>query len=227
MKQSKLTLISHALCPFVQRAAIVLGEKDVPFERINIDLEDKPDWFLSLSPMGKVPVLNVAQGDGHTAILFESMVICEYLEESQAGPRLNPPAPLDRARHRAWIEFVSSMLGEAWGFLNAKDGDTAASKGAAFRDKLQRLEAELGEGPFFNAATFSMVDAVTAPAFRYFDVLDPDVGEPFFAGLPRMSVWRSALAARPSVIAAVDSDYGERFHAHLTRQGALLAVRPR
>lgn len=47
MKQSKLTLISHALCPFVQRAAIVLGEKDVPFERINIDLVDKPDWSTS------------------------------------------------------------------------------------------------------------------------------------------------------------------------------------
>ncbi|MFG1427965.1 glutathione S-transferase family protein [Roseixanthobacter glucoisosaccharinicivorans] len=221
---SKLTLVSHALCPFVQRAAIVLGEKDVPFERINIDLADKPDWFLALSPMGKVPVLKVARDDGRMAVLFESMVICEYLEESQSGPRLHPLDPLDRARHRSWIEFISSMLSEAWGFLNAKDDDTASSKGSALRDRLERLEGELGDGPFFEGTNFSMVDAVTAPVFRYFDVLDQSVGEAFFAGLPRMSAWRSALAVRPSVIAAVGSDYGERFQAHLARQGALLAA---
>lgn len=224
MKQSKLTLVSHVLCPFVQRAAIVLGEKDVPFERVNIDLADKPEWFLALSPMGKVPVLKVAQDEGRTTVLFESMVICEYLEESQAGRQLHPIDPLARARHRAWIEFVSSMLSDAWGFLNATDSGTASSKGSAFRDKLQRLETEIGDGPFFDGTRFSMVDAVAAPVFRYFDVLDPTVGEPFFAGLPRMSAWRLALSTRPSVIAAVGADYGERFLAHLSRQGALLAV---
>ena len=69
-----------------------------------------------------------------------------------------------------------------------------------------------------------MVDAVAAPVFRYFDVLDPTVGEPFFSGLPRVSAWRLALSTRPSVISAVGADYGEHFLAHLSRQGALLAV---
>lgn len=61
----KLTLVSHALCPFVQRAAIVLAEKKVAFERIDIDLADKPDWFLAISPLGKVPLLKVVEDDGH------------------------------------------------------------------------------------------------------------------------------------------------------------------
>lgn len=87
---AQLTLISHHLCPYVQRAAIALREKDVPFERVDIDLAKKPDWFLKISPLGKVPLLRIPR-DGGEAILFESTVICEYLEETQAGPKLHPP----------------------------------------------------------------------------------------------------------------------------------------
>ena len=95
-----LKLISHKLCPYVQRAVIALTEKGVAFERIDIDLASKPDWFLKVSPLGKTPVLVV----GEHAI-FESAVILEYLEETQAGP-LHPasrrhegrPHPPDRPR---------------------------------------------------------------------------------------------------------------------------------
>jgi len=85
-----LTLISHNLCPYVQRAAIALLEKDVAFERITIDLSNKPDWFLAISPTGKVPLLRVARDDGLMAVIFESTVICEYLEETQGEPKLHP-----------------------------------------------------------------------------------------------------------------------------------------
>ena len=85
----KLTLISHKLCPYVQRAVIALTEKGVPFERIDIDLANKPDWFLKISPLGKVPVLLVETADGEAA-LFESNVICEYIEETHPQPRLLP-----------------------------------------------------------------------------------------------------------------------------------------
>ena len=73
---AKLTLISHPLCPYVQRVAIALAEKSLPFTRIDIDLAAKPDWFLAISPLGKTPVLKV--GD---AAIFESAVILEYLED--------------------------------------------------------------------------------------------------------------------------------------------------
>ena len=86
---AKLTLISHKLCPYVQRAVIALNEKGVPFERVDIDLANKPDWFLKLSPLGKVPVLIVRSDAGEVA-LFESNVICEYIEETQAGAKLHP-----------------------------------------------------------------------------------------------------------------------------------------
>ncbi|TGQ64498.1 MAG: glutathione S-transferase family protein [Mesorhizobium sp.] len=223
MPNAKLTLISHPLCPFVQRAAIVLLEKDVPFDRVDIDLAAKPDWFLAISPTGKVPLLKVSQADGPDAILFESMVICEYLDETQDGVSLYPVDALSRAQQRAWIEFATATLADAWQFLNAKDHPTAHAKQAAFRDRLQRLEAVLAAGPYFSGAAFGMVDAVFAPLFRYFDLLDPAVSQPIFENLPRVSAWRASLAARQSVVAAVAENYAERFRQHLRQHQALLA----
>ncbi|AST28105.1 MULTISPECIES: glutathione S-transferase family protein [Ralstonia solanacearum species complex] len=223
MPDSTLTLISHPLCPFVQRAAIVLLEKGVPFERINVDLAAKPDWFLALSPTGKVPLLKVVRADREDAVLFESMVICEYLEETQAGGKLYAEDALSRAQQRAWIEFGTATLADAWQFLNASDRTTSDDKRAAFRKKLQQLEKAVAAEPYFSGSTFSMVDAVYAPLFRYFDILDPKVSQPIFEGLPRVKAWRAALGARESVIAAVGEDYAERFGQHLRLHQALLA----
>ncbi|MDE2595189.1 MAG: glutathione S-transferase N-terminal domain-containing protein, partial [Burkholderiales bacterium] len=113
--QAQLTLISHALCPYVQRAAIVLAEKGLRFERIDIDLAHKPDWFLKLSPLGKTPVLLV---NGQP--IFESAVICEYLDET-TWPALHPTDPLQRAQHRGWMEFGSTVLNGIAGFYSAPD----------------------------------------------------------------------------------------------------------
>lgn len=223
MSGTQLTLISHPLCPFVQRAVIVLLEKGVPFERVDVDLTAKPDWFLALSPTGKVPLLKIGQADGPDAVLFESMVICEYLEESQTGATLYPVNAISRARQRGWIEFSTATLADAWQFLNAKDRPTAEAKQAAFRDRLQQLEVVLLQGPYFSGAAFGMVDAVFAPLFRYFDILDPTVSQPIFEGLPRVTAWRAALAERKSVVAAVTGDYAERFQQHLRQHQALLA----
>jgi glutathione S-transferase len=78
---TELQLVSHKLCPYVQRAVIALAEKQVPFERIDIDLGTKPDWFNTISPLRKVPVLRIGGGVSET-VLFESNVICEYIEEA-------------------------------------------------------------------------------------------------------------------------------------------------
>lgn len=223
MTETHLTLISHPLCPFVQRAAIVLLEKGVSFDRINIDLAAKPDWFLDISPNGKVPLLRVRQQDGTEAVIFESMVICEYLDESQHGAPMYPRDALARARQRGWVEFGTATLAEAWQLLNATDRAAADAKQAAFRYRLQKLEVALGSGPYFNGAAFGMVDAVFAPIFRYFDILDPVVSHPIFENLPRVSAWRNALALRRSFIDAVGSDYAERFRHHLRDHAALLA----
>ncbi|WP_315811108.1 glutathione S-transferase family protein [Bradyrhizobium sp. SZCCHNR2028] len=216
-----LKLISHKLCPYVQRAVIALNEKGVAFERIDIDLANKPDWFLKISPLGKVPVLVVPLGQGEVA-LFESNVICEYIEETQPAVRLHPEDALVRAQHRAWMEFGSAILGDLWGLETTQDAALFAAKREALTAKFARVEDALGEGPYFAGARFSLVDAVFAPIFRYFDVFDAygDLG--IFASTPKVRAWRDQLAQRPSVRTAVSVDYPQLLRAFLARHDAYL-----
>jgi glutathione S-transferase len=218
-----LTLVSFDLCPYVQRAAIALAEKGVPFERRNVDLAERPAWFTAISPLGKVPLLQV-EGPNGREVLFESAVIVEYLEETEARP-LHPADPLARARHRAWMEVGSSILADIWAIETTSDQAAFEARRKALREKFGRLETELGVGPYFAGERFSLVDAVFAPAFRYFDVFERFVDIGAFAGLPKVQAWRRALAERPSVQGAVVADYEARLEAFLRRQNSVLVTR--
>src|SRR3984957_551438 len=212
-----LKLISHKLCPYVQRAVIALTEKGVGFERIDIDLANKPDWFLTISPLGKTPVLQV----GDRAI-FESAVILEYLEETEPKP-LHPADPLTRAEHRAWIEFGSTVLNDIAGFYAAQDEATFKAKTNQLEARFARLETRVAASPWFDGEKFSLVDAVLAPAFRYFDVFDEIADFGILAGKPKLAQWRSALAARPSVRSAVSADYPALLRAFIDRRNSWLS----
>ena len=212
----KLTLISHALCPYVQRAVITLTEKRVAFERKDIDLNAKPDWFLALSPLGKTPLL--LAGD---QAIFESAVICEYLEDTIA-PALHPGDPLQRARHRAWIEFASATLNAIGNLYAARDHAAYQASAKALSEKFKQIELALDTGPYFSGAQFSLVDAAFAPVFRYFDVFDPASGVDLFGATPKLRAWRAELAQRSSVQAAVALDYPERLRKFvIAREGVL------
>lgn len=218
---SKYTLVSHALCPYVQRAAIVLLEKKVAFERTDIDLGNKPEWFLQVSPLGKTPVLLVDD-----ARIFESAVICEYLDDTLA-PRLHPEAPLERAQHRAWIEFSSALLNAIGAFYNAPSDTELAAKARDIRGRFEQLEGVLGAGPYFAGERFSIVDAAFGPVFRYFDVFETIGDFGFFGGLNKVSAWRTQLAARPSVQTAAHASYPQLLLQFLLRRDSALSKRIR
>ena len=215
-----LTLVSDALCPYVQRAAIVLAEKGVAFERRVVDLAHKPDWFLAISPLGKTPVLVVGE-----LPIFESAVICEYLDDTLA-PRLHPADALMRARHRAWMEFGSALLGQIAGLYNAPDAAALQARRDELGARFRQLEAELARsgGPLFAGQAFGIVDAVFAPVFRYFDVFETFVDFGLFARTPALQTWRAALARRASVRDAVGADYAARLLAFLRRRGSALSA---
>lgn len=222
----QLELISHHLCPYVQRAVITLLEKGIPHDRTTIDLANKPDWFVQLSPLGKVPLLRV--GD---EVLFESAVICEYLDEITPGS-LHPIDPLLKAKHRAWIEFGSSILNSIAGFYSAADADSFERKRQEIIDKFQRIEQSLNAQPYFAGQQFSLVDAVYAPIFRYFDVFETTLAVSpkerthfqFFTSVPRVNQWRQALRDRPSVQQAVTADYAQQLLVFLQQRHSHLAM---
>ncbi len=217
--KSHLTLVSHALCPYVQRAAIVLMEKGIAFERRDVDLKNKPAWFIALSPLGKTPVLQV----GEDAI-FESAVICEYLDETHE-PRLHPESALERARHRSWMEFGSAVLNAIGAFYNAPDASTLAARARDIRARFEQIEAVLRAGPYFSGERFSIVDAVFGPVFRYFDVFDEIADFGFFADLPKVSAWRTRLAGRDSIRRAVRPEYPALLAQFIRDRGSELSRR--
>ena len=216
-----LRLISHKLCPYVQRAVIVATEKGIPFERVDIDLANKPGWFLKLSPTGKVPVLEVTEADGSVHVLFESAVIAEYLDEI-SGERLLPPAPLARARQRAWVEYASTVLADIARLYSAAGSGSFDDARISLESRLAVLEQALA-GPWFAGEVFGLVDAAFAPAFRYLDVLDWRIGHALVHRPANVAAWSEALAARPSVRAAVADDYADRLIDFVTAKQSHLA----
>lgn len=219
---NNLKLVSHGLCPFVQRVAIVLLEKNIAFERETIDLANKPEWFLAISPSGKVPLLVVSEGEENQTVLFESFPICEFIEDEYRQVSLHPAEPLKRAKHRAWMEFATAAMGDAWGMINAPDKEGFVHKASELRGKLIKLDCALIAGPYFEGAEFSMVDVVMAPIFRFFEVLNSSAQNIVLDGLPRVEAWRQSLMTRPSVRQAVSADYSENLRKFLIGKSAFV-----
>lgn len=217
MSQASLKLISHKLCPYVQRARIVLEEKSIPHELEFIDLAAKPEWFLAISPLGKVPVLLV---DGKP--LFESAVIVEYLDEVTPGSLL-PRDPFRKAEHRAWVEFASSTLAAIAALYSAADRASFARARGTLKERFRTLESALGEGPYFDREAFSLVDAAFGPVFRYFDVIGEHADLGLFDDTPKVSAWREALCRHPSVRRAAVSDYAKRLYRFLLERRSVLS----
>ena len=200
-----LELISFKICPFVQRAVIVLLEKHINFDIAYIDIKHPPDWFLQISPFAKVPVLRV---DGK--VLFESAVIVEYLDETHP-PSLHPADPLQKAENRAWIEFASNLNMEQYGMLIAKNQSDYEQKYQSVRKELLRLERELG--PYFNGKDLALVDAAFAPALMRFEIIERYYNFNLLDDCPKIQAWQEALLSRESVQNSVVPEFQALFAA--------------
>ena len=202
MKPQNFHLVSHTLCPYVQRSIITLKEKSIHYSRTDIDLANKPAWFNQTSPMGKVPVLII--NDNHT--LFESSVICEYLNEVTTNS-IHPTDSFEKAHHRALIELGSAILNNIASLYNAKDKASFENIHTQIQGKFQFIEKELSGMPFFSGDKFHLIDAAYGPIFRYFEVFEGFTELNTFANLPKCQMWRKALSQRKSVQQAVSEDY--------------------
>lgn len=219
MQLPEFKLISFSFCPYVQRARIVMLEKEIAHTVEYIDLQNPPIWFHEISPLEKVPVLVV---DGQS--LFESMPICEYLDEISPGS-LYPAAPLRKAQHRAWIEFGTDVLSQHHAMVVAADERAFKSAKVVWEERLDVLEEELGDGPYFSGEEFGMVDAVYAPIFRFADYLHRFTGMEFITSeTPKVRSWAEHLLVRPTVKAAVPASFESDYQAFIRRQNGFLST---
>ncbi len=213
---SQLKLISFNLCPFVQRSVITLEEKKVPYEIEYIDLSAKPDWFLKISPFGKVPVLKVDR-----TVVFESAVINEYLDETSGEYTIHPKDPLKKAYHRSWIEYSSSVVVDQFLLSMSQSKEEFHQKAESLGNKLLRLEEQLLEGPFFAGEQFSLVDAATAPALQRMEWMEKIYPQAeLFKKIPKVKEWSEACLKRPSVIASTVSNIEDIFRQYLKGKGS-------
>ncbi len=199
---AKYLLVSFKTCPWVQRAAIVLREKGVAFEFRHIDPDNRPDWFLAISPHRKVPVLRIDE----TASLFESNAIAEYLDETIA-PRLHPADPLARAVNRAWTDYLPSFAAAVTATAYADSEADYRAAAAQIPVPFERLEAALasqGGGPFFNLQRYHFLDRVKKLGHL----------EKF----PRLAAWSEALLRRPSTHSFPPAEFETMYRAALKRR---------
>ncbi|MEJ2059045.1 MAG: glutathione S-transferase family protein [Gammaproteobacteria bacterium] len=214
-----LELISFKLCPFVQRSVITLNYKSLPYDITYIDLENPPEWFLKISPFGKVPALRV----DNDAVLFESAIINEYIDDVTPG-RLRPEEPMALARGRAWIEFGQQCLFDQYQLSTAKDEKVFEETLAKAEANLHKVEEILGEGPYFNGADFSLVDAAYAPLFMRYRLLEER--HPLFdhAATPKLWAWGDRLLELDAVKESVVPDFDDLFFAYLHKHGHYAAT---
>jgi glutathione S-transferase len=195
-----LKLYGANVCPFVHRARLALAEKGLEYEYVAIDLRDKPDWYDRVLPSGKVPLLEHAGNR-----VWESAVVCEYLEESFPTPALLPSDPGARARARIWIDWSSSALVPAfYKLLKSQDSAQCDSLKSELRGVLQKLEDALAAGPWLLGERLTLADLETYPWFERWPVLEHYRDFPLPSGLPNLARWREAMAGRPAVSAIAE-----------------------
>lgn len=218
MATQRIELISFNLCPFVQRSVITLLKKSIDFKITYIDLAIKPDWFLKLSPLGKVPVLCYGN-----EVLFESAVINEFLDEITPDSMM-PADPLQKAKARGWIEFTSQLIANQFRLSVADNIVDYQKQREALFDKLARLEQEISEESFFNGENFSLIDSALAPVFTRFQVYERQFQKNLLNDFPKVQALANRYLAIKFVQDSVIENFEQVYADYLYSKKSLLAT---
>jgi glutathione S-transferase len=218
---ARLTLFSARACPFAHRTRLVLAHKGIDFELQEIDLQNKPSWFSSVSGYGKVPAI-----EHEGARIWESAVINEYLDEVFPTPPLLPTTPGQRAVARIWIDWANTRFVPAMtGVLRQptetlREGarrDLRAALDSIERDGFAKTSGSAG--PYFFGAEPGLVDFTLYPWFERWPALEHVErarGSDLALGSARLASWVQGMMALPAV-KAQESPPGfhvERFMAY-------------
>jgi glutathione S-transferase len=185
-----ITLYDADRCPYCARVRIVLAEKGIEYETVEVDLDDRPAWIYEKNPLGRVPVL-----EEDTFVLAESAVIDEYLDERYPEPSLWPADPAERALGRMLV-FRFDELSKPYYAL--RRGDDGARE--RFDAALATLEGVLQRQRFLSGREFGLADVAYVPwILRARDRMDVDLER-----FPALSEWLGQLEQRPSIAAELD-----------------------
>jgi len=214
----KFKLIGAKTCPFVQRCLIALLIKEASFETEFINLDEKPDWFLKLSPTGKVPVLLI----DNTEILFESAVINEFLDQI-IPPVLFASTPMQQAKNRSWIEFSASLMVNLFTLVTTQEEAKVSSTAEQLAKGFAWLETANIGTPYFNSHHFSLVDIAFAPLFYRLKMLSKYYPLDFYQNHPAILQWSENVLKHPKVMQTMSDEYEKLIIANFKRRQGILA----
>jgi glutathione S-transferase len=212
----KLELISFKLCPFVQRAIIILKRQKIDYDITFINPMDPPDWFKAISPTGQVPLLKADD-----EVIFESSVISEFANDISEND-LHPSNAIQKAKNRAWIQFSSSMFDDLFNLVTGDKETYAKAKESLFA-KFAKVEVVKGTGTFFNGADFAMIDAAFAPIFMRLSWINEFTDNALsFNEFNNLSAWSEAILSVDEVKDSVSEGIDDVYYSNIeAREGYL------
>ncbi|NOJ06575.1 glutathione S-transferase family protein [Vibrio splendidus] len=200
-----IKLVSFKNCPFVQRVMGALVMKNVPFEIEYIELNNKPQWFLDISPNGQVPVL-ITEND---TVLFESDAIVEYLDDKYAP--IEEVSAEQKSLDRAWSYQASKHYMPQCGTMGSKDKETFETRLENLQKSFQKAENKLGDSDFFKGDDISNVDIAWLPLLHRASVIKEGSGFDMLEGFPKVQKWQAALIESGLTDKTVPADFIEKF----------------
>lgn len=206
----QLKLIGTELCPYVQRSVITIKHKNVPCDIEFIDLNNPPEIFKTLSPLGRVPLLIVDEGD----VIFESTVINEFIDEI-SPPSLHSSDPIIKAQHRAWIEFTTVLLSDLYTYFQSNNNKEFYYK--SLIEKLRVFNNRIGHGPYFSGRNFNLIDTAVAPFLRRFHLAKNFYG--WKDDFPKMHFLWTCLEDVDAVKQSFPQNFDQRFYEYLKTAG--------
>ncbi|CAO3665072.1 unnamed protein product [Umbelopsis vinacea] len=214
----KLTFYTAIICPYAQRAAITLQEVGADYEKVEIDLANKPDWYKDVNPETKVPALTV---DGYN--IAESLVLVELINDLFPEKKLLPDNALKRAQIRFFVEYWASKISsQQFKLFGLDDSGRQAIYGelnAALARINDLLLEQAQEGPYFLGSEYSLADVNVAPfVYRLQFLLNrffKEDGElealgkyprlkQFFAGITERESFKATIASNEQLEVAFD-----------------------
>ncbi len=214
----KLELISFKLCPFAQRAIILLNTQKIDFKITYINPMDAPDWFKKISPTGQVPLLKVDD-----KIVFESVVIAEFINDI-SSVSIHPENVIQKANNRSWIAFSSTMFDDMFGMVVGDEDKFNASKKSLFA-KLAKLEAVKNNEKFFNGDKFNMIDASLAPIFMRLAWINEFTNNALsIAEFKNLSKWSDAILAVEQVKNSVVDGLNDVYYSNIEGREGYLSI---
>jgi glutathione S-transferase len=211
-----LKLYTSKLCPFAHRVRIALAEKGLQYERIEINLKNKPTDFVEISPYGRVPILMHGENK-----VWESAVILEYLDEVFREVALMPSNPTERAKVRLWIDFANTQLYAATHRLMFTAEEAAHQQIIAeVVNYVRHLEQEglrKSDGPYLLGKQFTLADVALYPWFEQVNTLEKFGRFKMPEDIPGIRDWQKAVGARPAVKSCARSDvfYADGYQTYL------------